>query len=380
MSGWRILIMAHKELLHIVRDMRTVYMALGVPLVLLLLFGYALTMDVENVRLVVVDQDRTRASRDLTGAFDHAATFVITERTSDPREILEIFHRGEARAALVIPRGYGRALDRGEEAAVQLVADGTNANDASIALGFGAAVGQAMSLRLTNDALARLGLAKADAIRPPLEVKTRNWFNQDLKSQWYMVPGLIAVILAMITTILTALTVAREWERGTMEQLLVTPVRRIEIVLGKLIPYYVIGLGQLVLIATAGILLFGVPLRGSIPLLVATSSLFIVAGLGQGLLISVLTRNQQVAMQISMISSMLPSLLLSGFMSPIASMPRIIQWLTYAIPSRYFLVITRGIFLKGTPIGAIAIETAAVAAFGVILIALSVAKFRTRVE
>ncbi|MDD5309784.1 MAG: ABC transporter permease, partial [Deltaproteobacteria bacterium] len=265
----RVFFVARKETFHIVRDMRTVYMALGMPLLLLLLFGYALTMDVEDIGLIVVDGDRSPASRDLEGGFTRSGIFSVVSRDDDPRGVLPAFRRNEARTALVIPRGFGRDIDRGDKGRAQLIADGTDANVASIAMGYAAAIGQARTMALASGSLGRLGLASGAKARPPVDVKARNWFNPTLKSQWYMVPGLIALIMAMMSAMLMALTVAREWERGTMEQLLATPVRPLEIVIGKLVPYFVIGVGQLALVASAGVLLFDVPIRGSVGLLLA---------------------------------------------------------------------------------------------------------------
>ncbi len=366
MSLWRVLLLALKETRHVVRDPRTLYMALGVPLVLLLLFGYALSTDVEDVRLLVVDQDRSSESRALVRAFEGSGLFRVVGRPASEAELSDRFYRGEARCALLFPPGYGRHLARGEEAAVQFVLDGTNANDASIAQAYAQAIVQQDSAARSLVGLQRLGVVGAATPLP--ELRQRNWFNPRLRSQWYLVPGLVAIILAMVNTILMALTVAREWERGTMEQLLVTPARMGEIVLGKLLPYFFIGLGQLVLVAAAGLLLYDVPLRGSLPLLFAASSLAILAALGQGLLISVLTRNQQVAMQLSILSSVLPALLLSGFMSPIASMPPFIQGVSRVVPARHFLVVLRGVFLKAAPVDSLLGELAALGVFAAVLL------------
>lgn len=378
MSLRRVMLMAQKEAWHVLRDMRTLYLALGIPFIMLLLFGYALSMDVDNVKVVVIDQDRTTASRNLIGAFAHSDSFVIAAYADDANDLDSLFKRRKVAAAILVERGFEKTLERGEEAHIQLIADGTNANDASIAIGFAAALGQNLTMELAQETLGRMGGSFSG--EAPVIVKARNWFNQNLKSQWYLVPGLIAVILAMITTILMALTVAKEWELGTMEQLLVTPVRRSEIVLGKLIPYYVIGVGQLVLVASAGVLLFDVPLKGSGLTLFVAASLFLLCGLGQGLLISVITKNQQVAMQISILSSMLPVMLLSGFLSPIASMPHIVQKITYLIPARYFLVITRGVFLKGVTFDVIWLETLALLVFAIVFGIASVKRFKTRLD
>ncbi len=374
----RILLLARKETWHIVRDVRTVYMAFGVPLMLLLLFGYALTLDIDKIPTLVIDQDRTASSRDLASTFERAGYFVVVARHDNAEAVLPAFRTNQAKMALVIPRGFARRLERGEEAVVQVIADGTDANVAAITLGYAAALAQTRSLDLAFAALDSQGIAAGAVLRPPFTVKSRNWFNPNLKTRWYLVPGLVAVIMAMMSAVLMALTVAREWERGTMEQLLVTPVRPVEILLGKLIPYFVIGLGQLTLVAGAGVLLFRVPITGSLFLLYALSGLFLIGALGQGLLVSILTRQQQLAMQLSLLSSLLPALLLSGFMSPIASMPKLIQYLTYAIPARYFLTIARGIFLKGLGLDTLWPQALALALFAAVMLGLGVSRFKTR--
>ena len=233
---------------------------------------------------------------------------------------------------------------------------------------------------LAAASLAALGAGGAKAPQIAIDVRSRNLFNPTLKSQWYMVPGLIALIMAMISALLMSLTVAREWERGTMEQLLATPVRPLEIVLGKLLPYFVIGLAQLSLITAAGVALFDVPLRGGLLPLFGVSSLFLIGALGQGLLVSIATRKQQLAMQVALLTSMLPSLLLSGFMSPIASMPEIVQHISRIVPARYFLVVLRGLFLKGASLASMWPEVAALAVFAVVMLAACAARFKTRID
>ncbi|RJO63776.1 MAG: ABC transporter permease [Myxococcales bacterium] len=375
----RILLIALKESRHIVRDFRTVWLALGIPLIMLLLFGYALTMDVQDIPIAVVDYDRTPESRELISAFERTRLFSVGTRLESENALLTAFRRAEIKAAIVIGRGYARAMARGERAEAQLIVDGTDANIAGIAFGYAAAVEQALSLKLLKDTLDRAGLGGGAGGAMPVTVSVRNWFNPTLKSQWYMVPGLVALLMAMMTAILMALTVAREWEQGTMEQLLVTPVRGVEIVVGKLIPYFVIGLMQLALIASSGILLFKVPLEGSIGLLVLLSSVFLIGGLAWGLLISIIARQQQVAMIMAVMTSMLPALLLSGFMTPIASMPRLVQLLTYIFPARYFLVILRGLFLKDLPLAAVWPESAALLVYATLVLALCTARFKTEV-
>jgi ABC-2 type transport system permease protein len=376
----RIFLIARKETWHILRDFRTVYMALGIPLVLLLLFGYALTMDVEDIPLIVVDGDKTTASRDLVSSFERSRIFTVVARPDDARAILGAFRRFEAKAALIIAPNFSRDLARGGVGKAQLIADGTDANIAAIALGYAAAIAQMRSLELATSTLERQGFTAGRTIRPPIQVKSRNWFNPALKSRWFMVPGLIALLMAMMAALLMSLTIAREWERGTMEQLLVTPVRPLEIVIGKLIPYVFIGIGQLCLVSSTGVLLFGVPILGDLGVLFALSLLFLVGALGQGLFVSIATRQQQLAIQLSFITSMLPALLLSGFMSPIASMPEIVQYLTYIVPARYFLVILRGLFLKGSTLATLTPHVTALSIYAILMFAACVGKFKTRLD
>ena len=376
----RVLHIAAKEARHILRDLRTVYLALGIPLVLLLLFGYALTMDVVDIPAAIVDADRTGASRDLAAAFERTGFFSVVARRDDVRDVEGLLVRGAAKVAIVIPRGFGRTLARGDKARVQILADGTDANSATIAVGYSAALAQQRTMELAGRALAALGAAGGRAPKIAIDVRSRNRFNPTLRSQWYMVPGLIALIMAMMSAMLMSLTVAREWERGTMEQLLATPVRPWEIVAGKLIPYFAIGLLQLALITAAGVALFDVPLRGGLLPLFAVSSLFLVGALGQGLLVSIATRKQQLAMQISLLTSMLPSMLLSGFMTPIASMPEIIQHLSRIVPARYFLVVLRDLFLKGSPLASLWPQLAALAVFAVVMLGACAARFKTRID
>ena len=375
----RVARLALKETWHILRDLRTVYLALGIPLVLLLLFGYALTMDVADIPTIVVDGDRTAASRDLVSAFARTGYFSVRARLDDPARIAPAFVRSEAKVAIVVPPGFARDLARGERATVQLLADGTDANTAAIAVGYAAAIGQRMTMDLAAASLSALG-AGAKAPRIAVDVRSRNLFNPTLRSQWYMVPGLIALIMAMLSALLMSLTVAREWERGTMEQLLATPVRPIEIVIGKLVPYFAIGLMQLALITAAGVALFDVPLRGGILPLLGVSSLFLIGALGQGLLVSILARKQQLAMQFAILTSMLPSLLLSGFMSPIASMPEVVQVISRIVPARYFLIALRGLFLKGSPLAALWPEIAALAIFAIVMLGACAARLKTRID
>lgn len=338
MDRVRLWAMARKEALQLRRDPRSLILAFLLPVALLVFFGYAITWDVKDIALAVVDQDRTRASRDLVEAFLASGWFrqvATPDRTADVGPLLD---RGRVRIALVIPPRFAADLGAGRTAPVQAIVDGSDANTAVIALGYAQAIVQQYSLRL---------LVRTRQVTLPVTADTRIWYNEELSSRNMIVPGLVAVIMMIIAGLLTSLTIAREWERGTMESLASTPVSRLEIVLGKLLPYLAIGLVDVALCSVVGVLLFHVPFRGDVVYLAGTSFLFLVGTLGLGLFISAVSRSQLLATQIGMIATFLPGFLLSGFMFSTDTMPVVLRAVTYLVPARYFLVVTRGIFLKG---------------------------------
>jgi ABC-2 type transport system permease protein len=367
----RVLAMAHKELLHILRDPQVLGIALGMPVVLILLFGFAISFDVERVPLVIVDQDHTTGSRSLVDKFTASDTFRAVARRQDPAEVEPLFRAYLAKAALVIPRGYGRALERGEPANAQLLLDGADSTTASIALGYS----QAVSLNASRAELAKL-VSRAE---PSLVAEPRVLFNPALRSRIFLVPGLMVLILVMNAVMLTALTVAREYERGSMEQLFATPVGKLEIILGKLLPYFFIGLCQVLLVITLGVGLFDVPVRGSLLLLFVIAAVFILAMLMQGLLISLITRNQVVAAQVAVLSTFLPALLLSGFVFPVENMPWPLRALATVLPARYLVRSLRAVFLRGNGLEVVAPDLLALLGFFLVLLVVAVARFRRQV-
>ncbi len=364
--------LSKKEIIHIVRDVRVIYLALGLPVGLLTLFGYAVTFDLDRLPIAVVDQDGTPASRRLVEAMTASASFRVQVVLHDPAEVEEYFRRNQLKAGLVIPKDFGRSLTRGEPAEAQLLLDGTDGTTTSIVLGYAIGISQAETRRL----LEKSGLI----LQPPLDGRVRVRFNPGMRSARFIVPGLIALILAIMAVMLTALTVAREWERGSMEQLFATPVRRLEVILGKLLPYMAIGMVQVLLVVTVGAWLFDVPIVGSLWLLMGAALLFLLGMLGQGLLISVVTKSQQVATQIGMLSSLLPTMLLSGFLFPIENMPRLLRFVSALIPGRYFIQILRGILLKGNGWSVLWSEFLALALFATAMIAVSTGRFRRRLD
>jgi len=319
-------------------------LAVSIPVLLLLLFGYALTLDVDRIPTVLYDLDRTPRSRDLADRFLSSQYFQLQAVAQNYAHLQKMLDTGQALMALVIPANFARDLEMSREVTIQVLMDGTDANTATIALGYANAITLLYSQDLMKEKMTRLGVGK---ISPPIEPRIRIWFNPDLESKNFIVPGLIAIIMSILAAILTSGTIAREWERGSMEQLISTPIRKEELILGKLIPYFAIGMVDLTLSVLMGRYLFGVPLRGSGFLLFSLVSLFLLGAICQGVLVSIVTRNQLLSSQISIILSYLPTFILSGFIYPIHNMPQFIQFITYIVPGRYVVTILKGIYSKG---------------------------------
>jgi len=321
---------SRKEVRQLRRDPRSLGMAFVMPAVLIVLFGFVMTFDVRDIPIAVLDRDRTSASRELVEAFTSSGYFTMAgalERESDIDRLLE---RGGARVALVIPPGFARDLARGGPAEIQAVVDGADANTAATALNYARAI-----------VAARSGAVS------PIAVESRVWYNEELKSSNMVVPGLVAMVMMVVAAMLTSLTVAREWERGTMEQLAATPVHRVEVILGKLLPYLAIGLIDVCVAVGLGIVVFDVPFRGNPGLLLGNAFFFLLGALGLGMFISAAVKSQLLATQAAMITTFLPSLLLSGLMFDIAAMPLPLRLASHLVPARYFIAVTRGVLLKG---------------------------------
>jgi ABC-2 type transport system permease protein len=357
---------AHKEVLHILRDARAIYLALGLPVVMLMLFGYGISQDVDHVAIAIADDDRTPASRRLSEALVAGGDFVRAVDLGSPDDAEAAFRSGRARAVLVVPRGYGRDLARGLPVSAQLLVDGSDGTTAMIAIGDAAGIMQATSAARAVRASVSQG--------PRVRVR----FNPAMRSTYNMVSGVIVLILAMVASLLASLTIAREWERGTMEQLFATPVRRLEVVAGKLVPYAGLGLVQTLLVITLGSIMFDVPIRGSLVTLFLASVFFVLAMLGTGLLASIVAKSQLVAVQFAMLISYMPVAMLSGFMFPIANMPWWLRGISMAVPGRYYLTTLRGVLLKGNGLDIVARDLAALVVFAVALLALAVWRFRRR--
>ncbi len=368
MKFLRIKAIARKELIQIKRDPLSLAIGFLMPVILLVIFGYAITFDISNIRTVVYDQDRSGLSRELVAGFRESGYFSVEAYVGRYSDIDRYLDSGRAKVAVIVPRDFAEDIRAGRQAQLGVVLDGSDANTATIAQGYVTSVIGLFSERI----------AKA-RFTPLVEARVRVWYNPELKSRNFIIPGLIAVIMAVIVALLTSLTVSREWERGTMEQLISTPVKTPELIIGKLIPYFLIGLFDTVVAVLMATLLFGVPLRGSAALLGLFSSVFLFGGLCWGILISIAARSQLLASQMATVSTFLPAFLLSGFMFSISNMPRFLQPLTYIIPARYFVAITKGVFLKGSTFAFLAGDGLLLAVYGLLVFIAANRKFRKRV-
>jgi ABC-2 type transport system permease protein len=363
MKWRRLRAVARKEFLHILRDPRSLVLALALPLIMLVLFGYALTLDVDRIPLAVFDLSRGPDSRELISRFEASRYFEVVDVVTDYAALERSVDAGRSLAALVIPRDFGRTLRRGTETRVQFIVDGSDSNTASIGLGYATAILSAYSSGYP-------GLRAGRTPPVPIAVETRIWYNSELKSKNYIVPGLVAVILMIIAALLTSLTIAREWEMGSMEQLLSTPVRPAELVLGKMSAYFALGVADTLLVIGAGVAVFDVPLRGNLLLLATSCLVFLVGALFWGILLSAAADSQLQAYQLGVVTSFLPAFLLSGFVFDIESMPLPVQLATYLVPARYFITLLRGIFLKGVGLEVLALELLLLTLFaGVVFLA-----------
>jgi len=369
----RVLAIAKKELIQILRDPRSLAVAIAFPVALLVLYGYGINLDVRHLRTAVLDMDRSSQSRALLDSFQQSGYFDFVHWMASYGEAERLLDHSRARLAIVVPRGFAADLARGS-ADVQVIIDGSDASTASVAVSYATRVVQAWSQEKGRSELLRRG-ASPDEM-PRLDLRTRFWYNPELRSNNFIVPGLVAVILMLLSSLLTSLTVVREVERGTMEQILVSPIRPVELMVGKLLPYMLLAFMDVVMVIMLGRLVFHVPLVGSPLLLLGTSLIFLLAALSLGLLISSVARSQLVAMTIAVIATMLPTILLSGFVFPISTMPTPIRVLTHVIPARYYLVIVRGIFLKGVGISVLWPQALMLLVMAAVLVALASRRFR----
>lgn len=365
----RALSIAKKERFHILRDPFTLTMATVLPVLLVLIFGMAIEFNVKDIGLTVQDSDRTLSSRRLAEVFSSSLYFKITQNQSSTENAIKNLDADKSKAILIIEPNFEQKLVSEGSAKVQFILDGADNSTAGVILGYLGGIQQAAVLKLTGQ-----------VNQPLLQVKTRYLFNPELSSPWFVVPGLAVVIIAILSILLTALTVAKEWENGSMELLLSTPVQPLEIIIGKLIPYIIIGLAAVLLVVSVAIFGFEIPFSGNIFLFGFGSLVFLIACLAQGMLISVLIRTQQLSMQVAMITGLLPSLLLSGFIFPLESMPTVFQNFTSILPSKWFMIISRGIFLKGADLIDLKIPFIGLFILSSILIVTATKKFKKDLE
>jgi ABC-2 type transport system permease protein len=360
-----------KELLQVLRDPSSIAIAVVMPVALLLLFGYGVSLDAEHVPIAVVVEAPSADAAGFVASFEGSRYFAPV-RAPGMESASRQLESGQVDAILRLRADFAARLRRPDGAPVQLIVNGVNANNARIVEGYARGAWSAW--------LAQRARAQGDSLRTPVALQQRVWFNSELRSRNFLVPGLVVVIMTLIGALLTAMVMAREWDRGTMEALLVTPVARTELLLGKLIPYFALGTGGMLLSVGMAVWLFGVPLRGSFWLLWLTSSLFLLVALGMGLLISVVARNQFIAGQVAIITTFLPAFLLSGFIFDIGSMPPVVQVITHAVPARYFVAIAQTLFLAGNVWSVILPNVAALLAMAVLFLGLTWRKTRKRLE
>jgi ABC-2 type transport system permease protein len=369
----RVLAIIRKEALQITRDSRSLMIVLLMPLMLMTVLGYGVNLDIKHLRVLVYDREGSQASQNLLKQFQNSEYFAVVGTVTNYRDLATAIDDGRCQLGIVIPHDFSQLLADGRPAAVQAVVDGSDQNTAQIAIGYAQAViaGYGQALLAEYFARNRLG-----AIPPAITVEQRTWFNEDLESKNFIVPGVAAIVMAVIGTLLTSLTIAREWERGTMEQLISTPVTALEIIVGKLVPYFAIGLFDTLVCVVIAVTWFAVPFRGSIAVLFVGAGLYLIVIQGLGFWISVVTRNQLAASQIGLLAGFMPSMLLSGFTFPIEQMPAGVQPVTIIVAARYFIVILKSVFLKGNGLGALAVPALALALYAVIVIAISTRSFK----
>jgi ABC-2 type transport system permease protein len=372
----RLLSVIRKEFLQIRRDPRTLAMILVMPIVQLFLLGYAATTDVKNIRLAVWDQSQSQQSRALLEAFRAAGYFEVAYAVQSEAEYLALIEAGDARVALVIPPDYDRRLLE-SRAQVSVVLDGSESTVGTTALSTARLIGQSFSTKVLMEQLALSG--RAGTITPPLEVRTHVLYNPDLISAYFNIPGVIGMILYFITALLTASSIVRERERGTIEQLIVTPVRPWELIVGKMLPYVLLGFTDVIEVLLIGHFWFKVPIRGDVGLILLLSGLFVLSSLGIGLFASTVAKTQQEAVMTVMFF-MLPSIFLSGFFFPLEAMPKALQLVSALIPLRYYLVIIRSLLLKGVGVSALWNEIAALAIFAIVIMGAAARRFRKRLD
>jgi ABC-2 type transport system permease protein len=377
MSLTRLLAVARKEIVQILRDARSLIIVVLMPAVLVLLFGYGVNLDLKGLPVYVFDRDGSQQSQDLLKHFQASEYFHVARVVGSYSELTRALDDGHAKMGIVVPWDFSQRLRDGRPAQVQALVDGSDDNTANVLIGYSQAVVQGYSAEVQIDWLRERGLSIQPAA---MSVNTRTWYNEDLESSAFIIPGVLALVMSVIGAFLTSLTIAREWERGTMEQLISTPVTAMEIMLGKLAPYFVLGMLDTVISALIAIYWFDVPFRGSWVTLMVSSAMFMVVVLSLGFFISVLAKNQFAASQIALLITFLPAFLLSGFLFSIEQMPVALQWITRILPARYYVSVLKKIFLKGTPAHLLYADLVPLAVFTFVLALLATRSFHKRLE
>jgi ABC-2 type transport system permease protein len=377
MSLTRLLAIAKKEVMQILRDTRSLIIVVLMPGVLVLLFGYGVNLDLKGLPVYVYDQDGSQQSQDLLKHFQASEYFHVIRVVNDYSALTRALDDGHAKMGIVVPWDFSQRLSDGRPAQVQALVDASDDNTANVLMGYAQAVVQGYSSEIQLDWLQRQGIAMQPTV---MSVETRTWYNEDLESSAFIIPGVLALVMSVIGAFLTSLTIAREWERGTMEQLISTPVTAMEIMLGKLAPYFVLGMVDTMISAAIAIYWFHVPFRGSYVTLLVASAMFLIVVLSLGFFISVLAKGQFAASQIALLITFLPAFLLSGFLFAIEQMPVPLQWLTRILPARYYVSVLKKIFLKGSPASLLYADLIPLAVFTFVLALLATRSFHKRLE
>ena len=375
MSLTRFLAVAKKEMVQILRDSRSLIIVLIMPIILVLLFGYGVNLDLKHLPIYVYDRDGSQQSQDLLKHFQASDYFEIVRVVNSYRDLTRAIDDGHAKMGIVIPWDFSQRLRDGRPPSVQALVDGTDDNTANVLIGYAQAVVQGYSSDIQLDWLRDRGLIAEFA---PVSVETRTWYNEDLDSSAFIVPGVLALVMSVIGAFLTSLTIAREWERGTMEQLISTPVSPLEIMFGKLVPYFVIGMIDVIVCALIALYWFHVPFRGSFLTLLFSSAMFMIVVLSMGFFLSVIAKNQLAASQLALLTTFLPAFLLSGFLYEIEQMPVVLQWITGILPARYYVSVLKKIFLKGSPATLLYADLVPLAIFAFVLALLATHSFEKK--
>lgn len=366
-----------KEFLHLIRDPRTLLMMFFLPIFMLVIFGYAVSFDVNHIPLAVLDHDRSTTSRDFVARFTNSGYFDLIENLISDNDFADRLDSGRVKVIFNIPQDFSQKIAAGEKAQVQVLIDGSDPTWASSALSYINTISENYYQGLVGAVLARRGLP---AVNRPINLITRVWYNETLRSLNFFVPGLICIILMMMSATLTSLTIVSEKEQGTMEGLVVSPVRKNELMLGKILPYVAVAFADVLAVTAIGVFWFQVPFKGSVILLSVNSLIFLTGAMGIGVLVSTVAGSSIEAMQIAMLGTMLPGLMLSGFVFPLESMPWFLQGLSYFIPARYFLTILRGIFLKGVGLNYLWGEMLLMTLLSLIIMTVTVLRFKKRID